>query len=178
MSNGTLPIIIQGGMGVGVSSWRLARAVAAAGQIGVVSGVGVDTTLVRHLQLGDRSAEYRRAMAAFPFQDMVERILQRFFINGGKPADAPFKLKPIPSIKPSRLLQELTVVANFVEVFLAKNGHNGHVGINYLEKIQTPTLLSLYGAMLAGVGWVFMGAGIPRAIPGSSIAWPSTSRSS
>jgi nitronate monooxygenase len=166
MSNGTLPIIIQGGMGVGVSSWRLARAVAAAGQIGVVSGVGLDTTLVRHLQLGDRSAEYRGAMAAFPFQDMVERILERFFINGGKPADRPFKLKPIPSIKPSRLLQELTVVANFVEVFLAKDGHNGHVGINYLEKIQTPTLLSLYGAMLAGVGWVFMGAGIPRAIPG------------
>jgi nitronate monooxygenase len=165
MRNETLPMIIQGGMGVGVSSWGLARAVAAAGQVGVVSGVGVDTTLVRHLQLGDRSAEYRRAMAAFPFQDMVGRILERFFIDGGKPADVPFKLKPIPSIKPGRFLQELMVVANFVEVFLAKSGHNGHVGINYLEKIQTPTLPSLYGAMLAGVGWIFMGAGIPRSIP-------------
>ncbi len=165
MRNETLPLIIQGGMGVGVSTWGLARVVAAAGQIGVVSGVGVDTTLVRHLQLGDRSAAYRRAMAAFPFQDMVKRILERFFIDGGKPVNAPFKLKPIPSIKPGRLFQELTVVANFVEVFLAKDGHNGHIGINYLEKIQTPTLLSLYGAMLAGVGWIFMGAGIPRAIP-------------
>jgi nitronate monooxygenase len=165
MKNETLPKIIQGGMGVGVSTWGLARAVAKAGQIGVVSGTGVDTTLVRHLQLGDRAAVYRRAMAAFPFQDMVGRILDRFFIDGGKPADAPFKLKPIPSIKPGRLLQELTVIANFVEVFLAKEGHDGHVGINYLEKIQTPTLLSLYGAMLAGVGWIFMGAGIPRTIP-------------
>jgi len=40
------------------------------------------------------------------------------------------------------------------------------VGINYLEKIQLPTLPSLYGAMLAGVSYVLMGAGIPRAIPG------------
>lgn len=165
VNNEMLPMIIQGGMGVGVSTWGLARAVAVAGQIGVVSGTGVDTTLVRHLQCGDRSADYRRAMAAFPFQDMIGRILERFFIDGGKPADAPFKLKPLPSIKPGRLLQELTVVANFVEVFLAREGHDGHVGINYLEKIQTPTLLSLYGAMLAGVGWIFMGAGIPRAIP-------------
>ena len=152
-------------MGVGVSTWGLARAVAGAGQIGVVSGVGVDTTLVRHLQLGDRSSAYRRAMAAFPFQDMVKRILERFFIDGGKPTNVPFKLKPIPSIKPGRFLQELTVVANFVEVFLAREGHDGHIGINYLEKIQTPLLPSLYGAMLAGVGWIFIGAGIPLAIP-------------
>ena len=40
------------------------------------------------------------------------------------------------------------------------------MGINYLEKIQTPTLPSLFGAMLAGVDYVLMGAGIPRAIPG------------
>jgi len=165
MTSEALPRIIQGGMGAGVSTWGLARTVAAAGHLGVVSGTGVETSLVRHLQLGDRGRELRRAMAAFPFQDMVERILERFFIDGGKPAGAPFKLKPIPSLKPGRLLQELTVVANFVEVFLAREGHDGHVGINYLEKIQTLTLPSIYGAMLAGVGWIFMGAGIPRAIP-------------
>ena len=33
-----LPTIIQGGMGVAVSNWRLARAVARAGQLGVVYG--------------------------------------------------------------------------------------------------------------------------------------------
>jgi len=52
-------------------------------------------------------------------------------------------------------------------VFLAKEGHDGLVGINYLEKIQLPTLPSLYGAMLANVDYVLMGAGIPRAIPGA-----------
>jgi nitronate monooxygenase len=52
-----------------------------------------------------------------------------------------------------------------VEVFLAKEGHGGPVGVNYLEKLQAPTLPSLYGAMLAGVDYVLMGAGIPRAIP-------------
>ena len=32
-----LPAIIQGGMGVGVSNWTLARAVSSLGQLGVVS---------------------------------------------------------------------------------------------------------------------------------------------
>src|SRR5690606_27150675 len=39
-------------------------------------------------------------------------------------------------------------------------------GLNLLEKIQLPTLPTLFGAMLAGVDYVLMGAGIPRAIPG------------
>ncbi|MCA9805232.1 MAG: nitronate monooxygenase, partial [Cyanobacteria bacterium HKST-UBA02] len=46
--------------------------------------------------------------------------------------------------------------------------------INYLEKIQLPTLPSLFGALLAGVDYVLMGAGIPRAIPGileSLVSW-------
>jgi NAD(P)H-dependent flavin oxidoreductase YrpB (nitropropane dioxygenase family) len=41
------------------------------------------------------------------------------------------------------------------------------VGINFLSKVQMPTLPSLYGAMLAGVDYVLMGAGIPREIPGA-----------
>jgi nitronate monooxygenase len=53
-----------------------------------------------------------------------------------------------------------------VEVFLAKEGHDGVIGINLLEKIQLPTLPTLFGAMLAGVDYVLMGAGIPRSIPG------------
>jgi nitronate monooxygenase len=40
------------------------------------------------------------------------------------------------------------------------------VGINFLEKVQMPHLSSIYGAMLAGVGYVLMGAGIPLHIPG------------
>ncbi len=40
------------------------------------------------------------------------------------------------------------------------------VGINLLEKVQMPNLASLYGAMLAGVDVVLMGAGIPTQIAG------------
>jgi nitronate monooxygenase len=65
-----------------------------------------------------------------------------------------------------RKLVELCMVSNFVEVFLAKYGHNNPVGINFLEKVQMPHLASIYGAMLAGVGYVLMGAGIPLHIPG------------
>ena len=58
------------------------------------------------------------------------------------------------------------MVSNFVEVFLAREGHKNPVGINFLEKVQMPHLSSIYGAMLAGVGYVLMGAGIPLHIPG------------
>jgi nitronate monooxygenase len=57
-------------------------------------------------------------------------------------------------------------VSNFVEVYLAREGHKNPVGINFLEKVQMPHLSSIYGAMLAGVGYVLMGAGIPLHIPG------------
>src|SRR5690606_420198 len=77
-----------------------------------------------------------------------------------------YKEVPIQSIDNPRELVELCVVANFVEVHLAREGHHGLVGINYLEKIQIPHLHSIYGAMLAGVDYVLMGAGIPLRIPG------------
>jgi NAD(P)H-dependent flavin oxidoreductase YrpB (nitropropane dioxygenase family) len=63
--------------------------------------------------------------------------------------------------------QQVTMLANFVEVWLAKEGHDGIVGINLLTKEQMPNLASLYGAMLAGVDYVLRGAGIPREIPGA-----------
>jgi nitronate monooxygenase len=97
---------------------------------------------------------------------MADRILERYFIPGGKVADRPFVANPLHAIEPSRALLELTVVSNFVEVYLAKEEHDGLVGINYLEKIQLPTLPSLFGALLGRVDYVLMGAGIPRAIPG------------
>jgi NAD(P)H-dependent flavin oxidoreductase YrpB (nitropropane dioxygenase family) len=57
------------------------------------------------------------------------------------------------------------IVANFVEVWLAKEGHDGLVGINFLHKIQMTTAASVLGAMLAGVDYIIMGAGIPRELP-------------
>ncbi|MBM4001433.1 MAG: nitronate monooxygenase [Planctomycetes bacterium] len=160
------PLIIQGGMGAAVSAWPLANAVARLGQMGVVSGTALDLVLCRRLQLGDPSGHLRRAMDMFPYPRMIDPILTRYFIPGGKPVDRPFIACPTPSINPPQRHLELLVVANFVEVYLAKEGHDGLVGVNFLEKIQTPTLPSLFGAMLAGVDYILMGAGIPRAIPG------------
>jgi len=159
-------MIIQGGMGIAVSGWTLANAVSSAGQMGVVSGTAIDAVLVRRLQLGDPDGAIRRACAAFPIPGVVDDILDRYFIEGGKKTDARFKQKPMGKLKPSRRLQDLIVVANFVEVWLAKEGHSQPVGINYMEKIQAPTIASLYGSALAGVDYVLVGAGIPRAIPG------------
>jgi nitronate monooxygenase len=166
MTHDDLPTIIQGGMGAGVSNWSLARAVSKTGQLGVVSGTAMDVILARRLQLGDLGGHMRRALERFPIPGVAARILDRYFVPGGKPEDKPFKSKPTLSEKPPRHLEELLVASNFVEVFLAREGHDGPVGINYLEKIQLPTLPSIYGAMLAGVTYVLMGAGIPRAIPG------------
>lgn len=167
MLTSELPVVIQGGMGAGVSDWRLARAVSLTGQLGVVSGTALDVILARRLQLGDPGGHCRRAMEQFPVPGVAQRILDRYFLPDGKPVDSPFKSKPLPSEAPSRSAVELLVVSNFVEVYLAREGHDAPVGINYLEKIQVPTLASLYGAMLAGVSCVLMGAGIPRAIPGA-----------
>lgn len=161
------PVIIQGGMGVAVSSWRLARAVSRTGQLGVVSGTALDAVVARRLQLGDEGGHMRRALAAFPEASVARRVLDRYFVPGGKAAEAPFGPHPMPALAPSRAGLDLTVVANFTEVWLAKQGHGGAVGVNYLEKVQAPTLPALYGALLAGVDYVLMGAGIPRAIPGA-----------
>lgn len=161
-----LPVMIQGGMGIGVSNWKLARAVSTAGQLGVVSGTALNSVLVRRLQDGDADGSMRRALAACPLREASARILARYGQDGGRPAGQPYRLSPLYTLESSRDLIELTIVANFAEVFLAKDGHAGIVGINLLEKIQLPTLASLFGAMLAGVDYVLMGAGIPRTIPG------------
>lgn len=166
MSYEPLPTIIQGGMGIAVSGWRLARAVSTTGQLGVVSGTALDTVLARRLQDGDLGGHVRRALEHFPIPGVAERILKRYYVSGGKPEDKAYRASPIPTLRPSRHMQDMLVASNFVEVFLAKEGHDHPVGINFLEKIQLPTLPSIYGAMLAGVSWVLMGAGIPRTIPG------------
>lgn len=164
--NISIPKIIQGGMGTGVSNWRLAQAVSRIGQLGVVSGTGLDHVLVRRLQDGDPEGHIRRALSHFPFQKMVQTILNNYFIPNGKAPDAPYRNFGPHAVAGKREPQELCIAANFVEVFLAREGHSNPVGINYLEKIQLPHLPSIYGAMLAGVSVVIMGAGIPLEVPG------------
>lgn len=153
-------------MGVGVSNWRLAQAVSKLGQLGVVSGTALDALFARRLADGDLGGHMRRGLDAFPFPEMAKRIWQEYFVPGGKPAGASYPTLPMHLKRDSRRLIELCMVSNFVEVFLAKQGHDNPVGINYLEKVQIPHLPSIYGAMLAGVGYVLMGAGIPLHIPG------------
>jgi nitronate monooxygenase len=163
MSN---PLIIQGGMGAGVSNWRLAQAVSRLGQLGLVSGTALDPILARRLQDGDPGGHMRRGLDAFPFPAMAERIWQKYYIAGGKAERTPYISVPQLEKDISRELIEINMVANFVEVYLARQGHSNPVGINYLEKIQMAHLSCIYGAMLAGVGYVVMGAGIPLKIPG------------
>ena len=160
------PLIIQGGMGAGVSAWPLAKSVSSAGLLGVVSGTALDVIMTRRLQAGDPDGHVRRALDHFQFPEMARRVIEKYFIDGGKNEDAHFSTVPMCTMNLSRPHLELIVAANFVEVFLAKEGHNGVVGINYLEKIQLTQLASIYGAILAGVDYVIVGAGIPREIPG------------
>ncbi|MGW7404314.1 nitronate monooxygenase [Streptomyces sp. NPDC054833] len=161
-----LPWLIQGGMGVGVSGWRLARAVARTGQLGVVSGTALDTLLIRVLQSGDPGGHLRRALAAFPVPELADSIRERYFVEGGIGAGERFAATPRLTAHEACPARSLTVVANFCEVWLAREGHEGPVGVNYLEKVQLATVPAMFGAILAGVDYVLVGAGIPAQIPG------------
>jgi nitronate monooxygenase len=184
--------LIQGGMGAYVSNWRMARAVAAERRgvtAGTVSGTGLDVVYVRLLQLGDPGGHVCRALAAFDTQfgvDIGRRICDRYFIEGGKSPAARFKnapmqvanaqdgseVIPLPGrdTEPVALalgdeIIELLIATGFAEVWLAKQGHTGNIFINFLKKIELPLVYTLYGAMLAGVDGVIVGAGNPDGLP-------------
>ena len=160
-----LPRVIQGGMGVGVSSWQLARTVAQNGGLGVVSGVANDLMLARWLQDGDADGVLQSVIAEFPDQDYAQAVVARYLGKAGRPGKA--RYRPIPRLDHHQRLEavRLTVLGAFVQVRLAKRGHDRPIGINLLEKIQIWTPATLYGAMLAGVDVVLVGAGVPTNIP-------------
>lgn len=185
--------LIQGGMGVYVSNWRLARAVAMERPgvtAGTVSGTALDVVHVRLLQLGDPGGHLRRAFAAFDAQFGVEigkKICERYFVEGGKaPADR-YKYGPVQTLhaqdgrhtfpspdgtaKPVSFnledeLVELLIATGYAEVWLAKEGHKGNIFINFLKKVELPLIFAMYGAMLAGVTGIVVGAGNPEGLPG------------
>lgn len=160
-----IPLLIQGGMGVAVSGWRLANAVAQAGGLGVVSGTAIEIVHARLLGDGDPGGHLRRAYGKFPNQGLVERVLERWFVEDGRPYGRKYRNVPLGDVESPAALRELIVLANFGEVHLAKDGHGGPIGVNFLEKIQLPTPEGIYGTMLAGVDVVLMGAGIPAGVP-------------
>src|SRR3990172_5654219 len=167
------PELIQGGMGVAISGWQLARSVAETGErigrpvLGGVSGTGLAITMVLRLRKGDSNTH--RALEAFPVPEIAQGVTERYWLN----TDRSFRSRIPP--KPEILVNgsderradfaKLLIVANFAGVWLARQGHSGPVGINYLEKVQLPRLPEIFGAMLGGVDYVLMGAGIPNQVP-------------
>jgi len=159
-----IPKIIQGGMGVNISCPRLARAVSMLSKkgretLGTISGVTLEKVLARKLQQGGNDAQdIIRVLKDFPFIGVTERIVSRYYRN-------PKQGIPAVTINSSRYLIELIICANYVFVKLAKEGHDNKISINYLEKIAMPHLYAIFRAMLAGVDFVTMGAGIPVQVP-------------
>jgi NAD(P)H-dependent flavin oxidoreductase YrpB (nitropropane dioxygenase family) len=156
----TPPNIIQGGMGIGVSSWRLARRVAQRGEIGVVSGTGIDTVVVRELQDGDPHNR-RQVLAEYPDAEIADHLVERFYRPEGRAEDEPYDLLKMHSFDPSVRSQRILAAATYTEVRLATEGHEGLIGMNLLAKLKRYTLPCIYGALLAGVDIVSIGAGIP-----------------
>ena len=131
-----LPRIIQGGMGVAVSNWKLARAVSLMGQLGVISGTALDTVLARRLQDGDIGGHMRRGIRSFPIAGVADEVLNRYFRPEGRRPDEPYKLIPMYKQRMSVGRQQLTMLANFVEVYLAKEDQSGPVGISQRRIVE------------------------------------------
>src|SRR5688500_4297114 len=112
-----MPFIIQGGMGIGVSGWQLARAVSHRGQLGVVSGVGLDVVLTRRLQDGDRGGHLQYALARFPAREAVAAVLRRYFLPEGRAAGRPYRDPPMYGRSVPAERELLTVMAEFAAVF-------------------------------------------------------------
>lgn len=159
------PTIIQGGMGLGVSNWRLARTVSLSGGLGVISLVAAPQIVCRTLQDGDPGGHFRRAFEHFPVQRVVQEVMDKYYLPEGRQGK-PYKVMPTASLHPSAHLEEMAVLTSWAQVWLAKDGHDRMVGINLLEKIQMTHPATLFGAMLAGVDVLLVGAGIPDQFPG------------
>ena len=159
--------IIQGGMGVAVSGYELAGAVAREGATGLVSGTAIGVVLARRLQDGDPSGEMREALDHYPVPQIAEDIAKRYFKPGGRAENERYKAVPMFDYEPVQMAADLAVVGAFAEVWLAKKRSqgNGHVGMNLLTKIEEPNIHTLYGAMQADVELIAMGAGLPVEIP-------------
>ena len=160
------PWLIQGGMGVAISGWPLARAVSRAGQLGVVSGTAIDAVFVRRLQNDGVSDALRTVLERFPVASIVERVLERFARTKRAVGDAYQNLVML-THRSAEQARDLLVLAAYTEVALAKLGHRGKVGMNLLTKIQIPTAPALMGAILADADYIVMGAGVPTHIPGT-----------
>lgn len=155
-----MPRLIQAGMGIHISSAKLANSTARLGALGVVSGAAL-----RHIVLEDIRANDEETIAItqqFPITHFVEEALS--FMPGGRKHNRPVPVDT-PEPRYSALPRRLSAVAAFVEVMRARRGHRGKVGINIMWKCPLTVLPSIYGAMLAGVDALLCGAGVPMELP-------------
>lgn len=97
--------LIQGGMGVYVSNWRMAKAVSMempGKTAGTVSGIGLDLVYLRLLQLGDPGGHVRRAMSALDeiFGVTIgQKICARYLIEGRKAPSDRFMNAPLQFVR-------------------------------------------------------------------------------
>lgn len=75
--------------------------------------------------IGDPGGHFRRALASFPCQEMVQNALDRYYIPEGKASTKPYRSLPLWTLVPSRQLEEATILGNYCEVWLAKHDDDG-----------------------------------------------------
>ena len=166
-----LPALIQGGMGMAVSSWRLASAVSPSAN----SASSRAPEWTRCWLGGCRTATSTAAspcVVGLPCPQVATRLIERYLPRrwpraGGEP------YTPVPARACVKYRHARNSPLRGLRRGLARQaGPRGPVGVNYLEKIQMATAAGAYGAMLAGVDHVLMGAGSRARSRTCSTAWP------
>lgn len=167
------PEVLIGGQGVWVSKHSVIHP--AVREFGTKVGGAVSLTGIGNIFAAQlRNGEYDQinpAIAAFPSKDFAERVKSNFGA-GGK---YKWPLKPEKLVTGTkdeiRDLNELLILAAFVEVYRAKNGLNGddpaegYVGGNLLDKVNLGHLPLTLGGLVANIDYFVAGAGIPSWIP-------------
>lgn len=155
-----MPRLIQAGMGVHISSARLANATARLGALGVVSSAGLRHTVIEEVRRGD--SDVIAIAKTFPFPHYVDELLA--FAPGNRKQNHAVPVD-VPDPKRAAYPRRLSTIVAYVEVMRAKRGHRGQVGINVMWKCALTVLPSIYGALLAGVDVLLCGAGVPMELP-------------
>ncbi len=111
--------------------------------------------MIRRTALAERTRSSRALQTGPGGEPRLAAIRERFFAPGGRPEGARYRGVPFLGLANEPWVDDLILAAAFAEVWLAKEGHSGAVGLNLLTKIQLPTLPTLLGAMLAGATLFF-----------------------
>ena len=110
--NHPVPWLIQGGMGIAISGWPLARAVSSLGQLGVVSGTAIDNVFVRRLQDHGIDDELQKALGAFPSQRVVTDIVGKYG-SVRRTGSSPYRSLPAMTLASTGRSIDAIVLASF-----------------------------------------------------------------